>query len=39
MFSNIDWKWLIVGLVLGWWVLPRIQGAVGVHASATKAAA
>jgi hypothetical protein len=28
MFGNIDWKWLIIGLLLAWIVIPLILRAV-----------
>lgn len=24
---SVDWKWLIIGLILGWLVLPRVTSA------------
>lgn len=26
--GSIDWKWMIIGLVLGWFIAPRVLGAV-----------
>lgn len=26
--GSIDWKWMIIGLLLGWLVFPRALGAV-----------
>lgn len=30
VLGSVNWLWLIVGIVLGWFVLPRVTAMVGI---------
>lgn len=33
MLGSVDWKWLLIGLIFGWMVAPRV---IGLIATKTK---